>query len=131
MNVLLDTHVFIWYVEGSNELSRKARNTIENEQNQCFVSMASLWEMSIKVGLNKLELQGSFSNVLQDVQDNGFERVPITFPHVLLNAQLDWHHKDPFDRLLTAQSIEERMDVISRDDILDKYFINTSIHRIW
>jgi len=131
MNLLLDTHAFIWYAEGSAELSKDARQAIENVENQCFVSMTSLWEMSVKVGLNKLELQGSFADVLQDVQDNGFELLSITFSHVLLNAQLDWHHKDPFDRLLVAQTIEERMNLVSRDDILSKYFVNTSIRRIW
>ncbi len=87
--------------------------------------------MSIKIGLKKLELRGLFTTILQDVQDNGFELLSITFNHVLLNAQLDWHHKDPFDRLLAAQAIEERMDMISRDDVLDRYFNNTSSHRIW
>lgn len=62
MNLLLDTHTFIWYVEGSKELSQNARKAIEDTQNQCFVSMTSLWEMSIKVGLNKLDLESPFTD---------------------------------------------------------------------
>ena len=103
MKILLDTHAFIWYVEGSLELSKTARKEIEDNTNQCYLSMASLWEMSIKIGLGKLSLKSPFNTVFDDVSNNGFDLLPIIFEHTLLNAQLTWHHKDPFDRLMIAQ----------------------------
>lgn len=131
MNLLLDTHAFIWYVEGFSELSDRARNQIENIQNQCFISIASLWEMSIKVGLGKLNLKGSFNNALMDIETNGFEILPISFLHTLRNTAIPWHHRDPFDRLLVAQAIEENMSIISRDEMFDLYFDEMQVKRIW
>ncbi len=130
MNLLLDTHTFIWYVEGSAELSQAARQAIEHPENQGFVSMASLWEMSIKVGLGKLELQSPFETVLDDIAENGFELLPIHFAHTLENTRLDWHHKDPFDRLLIAQARVEAMPVVGRDGVFDLYF-DGGLGRIW
>ncbi|MBP6812020.1 MAG: type II toxin-antitoxin system VapC family toxin [Saprospiraceae bacterium] len=131
MNLLLDTHTFIWYNEGSVELSHDARQEIENPQNQCFVSIASLWEMSIKIGLGKLDIQSPFETVLDDVSENGFELLPVTFEHTFQNSRLDWYHKDPFDRLLVAQCLVEKISIISRDSILDLYFGNALVKRIW
>lgn len=131
MNILLDTHTFIWYVEGSNELSLVGRKHIEDPTNQCFLSLVSLWEMSIKVSLGKLDLQEKFETVLEDITQNGFELQPIIFDHVRQHTHLAWHHKDPFDRLLVAQCLVEKMPIISRDAILDLYFENSIAKRIW
>ncbi len=99
----------------------------ENPQNQCFVSIASLWEMSIKIGLGKLDIQSPFETVLDDVSENGFELLPVTFEHTFQNSRLDWYHKDPFDRLLVAQCLVEKISIISRDSILDLYFGNALV----
>lgn len=131
MNILLDTHTFIWYVEGSAELSLRAKSHIEDPANQCYVSLVSLWEMSIKISLGKLSLKGDFDTVLEDVAKNGFDLQPIIFEHVRENTALSWHHKDPFDRLLIAQCIVEGMPFISRDDIFDAYLSGTVPQRIW
>lgn len=131
MNILLDTHTFIWYVEGSNELSDNAKKHIEDSSNQCFVSLVSLWEMAIKVSLGKLNLQGDFETVLEDILNNGFELQPITFDHILQQTHLEWYHRDPFDRLLVAQCLFEKMPIISRDTMLDDYFMDTNLKRIW
>lgn len=122
MNLLLDTHAFIWYVEGSTLLSVEAKNAIEYPENQCFVSIATLWEMSIKIGLGKLSIKSSFESVQQDLEENNFRLLPISFDHILCNTELPWHHRDPFDRLLIAQTITEEMLLISRDENLDPYF---------
>ena len=131
MKILLDTHTFIWYVEGASELSLMAKKHIEDPTNQCLVSLVSLWEMSIKVGLGKLDLMGAFESVLEDIAQNGFELQPITFDHILLQTHLEWHHKDPFDRLLVAQCLAEKMPIISRDAVLDAYFESSIQKRIW
>lgn len=131
MNLLLDTHTFIWFVEGSEALSNNAKNEIENPLNQCFVSIVSLWEMSIKISLGKLYMQGPFETVMNDISDNGFELLPLLFEHTLQNSLLDWHHKDPFDRLLAAQCIVGNMQFLSRDGIFETYFDGQTCSRIW
>lgn len=131
MNLLLDTHTFIWYFEGSPELSSNARKEIENPHNQCFVSIVSLWEMSIKINLGKLEMNAPFETVMDDITQNGFRLLTIIFNHTLQNSLLEWHHKDPFDRLLAAQSIVENMPLISRDAVLDLYLEDQMAGRIW
>lgn len=131
MNVILDTHAFIWYVEGSPLLSQAAKYNIEDPANQCFISLASLWEMSIKISLGKLELKGDFETVLEDIARNGFDLQPIIFDHIQQNTKLDWHHKDPFDRILIAQCVVEDMPIISRDVVFDAYFTGASPGRIW
>ncbi len=127
MKLLLDTHTFIWFVEGSKSLTTTARKAIDNSNNTSYVSIASLWEMSIKVGLKKLKLNSSFATVIDDVRENNFELLPIEFWHTLENTKLAPHHKDPFDRLLIAQAIVEDMHIISADDIFEKY----KVKRIW
>lgn len=131
MNLILDTHTFIWFIEGSAELSPIARLEIENPQNQCFVSIVSLWEMSIKIGLGKLGMQSPFESVTADISNNGFELLPLLFEHLLENSRLDWHHKDPFDRLLAAQCIRENMPLLSRDVVFEAYFEAYACNRIW
>lgn len=131
MKVLLDTHAFIWYVEGIPELSQLARETIEHPGNQCMVSYASLWEMSIKISLGKLILKGGFDTLINDIATNGFDLLPIRYAHLKQNTHLAWHHKDPFDRLLIAQCQVENIPVISKDPFFDDYLKGTGVKRIW
>lgn len=94
----------------------------------CFVSLASFWEIAIKVSLNKLRLPGIIDRYLADQMSlNGFEKVEIGFRHVIRCASLPRHHGDPFDRLLVAQAEEEKLSIVSRDPIFDHY----KIKRIW
>jgi PIN domain nuclease of toxin-antitoxin system len=133
MNLLLDTHSFIWYVEGSSELSRIAQESIENPQNQCYISLVSLWEMSIKLNLGKLSTQGPFETCVEDdIFENGFQILPISFPQILLNSTLPFHHRDPFDRLLIAQALQESMSIVSCDLVFDGYLASQRlVRRIW
>ncbi len=83
--------------------------------------MASIWEMAIKVSLGKLRINYPFKSVFNQIEINGFEILPIVFDHTLLVTQLEFHHRDPFDRILIAQAISENMTIISRDENFDNY----------
>lgn len=126
MAVLLDTHAFLWWCEDSPELLPKARKTIKEQD--CFVSLASFWEIAIKVSLNKLRLPGIIDRYLTDQMSlNGFEQLEIGFRQVMRCASLPRNHGDPFDRLLVAQAQEEKLSVVSRDPAFDSY----GVKRIW
>ena len=121
---LLDTHTFIWFINGDNELSKNARELIEADDSVNFISIASIWEIAIKISLGKLQLNTSFEEIDRQIDNNGFELLPITFEHTLLLSKLPFHHRDPFDRMIIAQSIANRLTVISKDDNLKNYTIN-------
>ncbi|PWU12429.1 MAG: PIN domain nuclease [Terriglobia bacterium] len=126
MDVLLDTHAFLWWCEDDRQLSNKARKTIAQEE--CHVSLASLWEMALKVSLGKLKLPGSFDRyVPEQMSANGFSPLDIGFRHLARCAILPWVHRDPFDRLLISQAIEEGLPLVSRDQVIERY----GIQRIW
>ena len=126
MPVLLDTHAFLWWCDDARELSRKARRTISEQE--CFLSLASLWEMAIKMSLGKLELPSSFDRYIpEQVRANSFSPLAIGFRHIAGCAALPWHHRDPFDRLLVAQALEENLRVVSRDAVFEQY----GLERIW
>ena len=126
MAVLLDTHAFLWWCEDSPQLSPKARKTIHT--NDCFVSMASFWEIAIKTSLSKLRLPSALERYLPEQMSlNGFETLEISFRQTVGTAALPWRHRDPFDRLLAAQAIEEKINIVSRDPIFDAY----RVKRIW
>jgi|WetSurMetagenome_2_1015567.scaffolds.fasta_scaffold132890_2 PIN domain nuclease of toxin-antitoxin system len=131
MKYLLDTHAFLWFVSGSTELNSSIINLIKNPNNNFFISIASLWEISIKTSLNKLNISGSYSSVIDDVVENNIEILPINFMHTVVQNKLPFHHRDPFDRMLISQAIVENMPIISRDSIFDRYLENKSIQRIW
>ena len=105
MNYLLDTHTLIWLLEGNENLSKEARTVIEDSQNLCFISSASLWEMAIKVSISKLEMKIPYKDLAILIWENGIEILPIEFEHYLELLHLPFHHKDPFDRLIIAQAI--------------------------
>ena len=128
MNLLLDTHTFLWFIAGSSNLSKKARTLIEDADNQIFLSSASLWEIAIKISLGKLKLVDSFETFIpQQLEVNGIEMLNIAISHTAVVAQLPFHHRDPFDRLLIAQAVAEEMPIVSGDEEFDKY----EITRLW
>jgi PIN domain nuclease of toxin-antitoxin system len=127
MKLLWDTHTFIWLILGDEKLSKQAKNEIENPENDHYLSIASLWEIGIKVKLGKLEILQPFENIINDVTKNGINILPINFNHLVENMNLDLHHRDPFDRLIISQSKAENMSLLSKDEIFDKYVNN----RIW
>jgi PIN domain nuclease of toxin-antitoxin system len=128
MKILLDTQAFIWLSSDDNQLSKKARKVFLDKKNSFFLSLASIWEMSIKSSLNKLKLRPSLERfILNELQENDIEQMPITFKHVIKVQSLFFHHRDPFDRLLAAQALVEEVPILSIDTAFDNY----GIKRLW
>lgn len=100
MQFLLDTHTFIWFINGDSSLPENVLNNIRNINNRCFISIASIWEMAIKMSLGKLELKAEFDKILDILDENDFEILPITFNHIQTLINLPYHHRDPFDRII-------------------------------
>lgn len=122
MKLLLDTHAFLWFIGGSGELSSYARALIEDEENDRYLSVASLWEMTIKVSIGKLDVPLPFTRLVrQHVTGNAIEVLSIEPKHLDKQRSLSYHHRDPFDRLIIAQAIVEEMPVVSRDDGFSDY----------
>lgn len=113
---LLDTHTLIWFIDGNKELSQTARRSIEGDNVTNFVSIASLWEMAIKISLNKLELKTPFNQINRQILDNGFELLLVEFEDALTVSALPFHHRDPFDRMIIAQAMTKRLTIISKDE---------------
>jgi len=121
MNLLLDTHVVLWWLDDAPMLSKKTKTLIADPQNLVFVSAAVIWEITIKQALGKLEIPDNFRRVL-DRQP--FEFLDITVDHAYAVASLPLHHRDPFDRMLVAQAKVEGMTLLSRDARLKQYSIS-------
>jgi PIN domain nuclease of toxin-antitoxin system len=122
LKILLDTHTFIWLFEGNSSLSQTARLLIEEPANDLVLSIASLWEMAIKVSTGKLIFRKPYSEFIQEQIDNyDFEVLSVTLEHLKLLSELPFHHRDPFDRLLVVQSIAESILIVSRDTVFDQY----------
>lgn len=130
MNILLDTHAFLWFVFADLSLSAYAKGLIEDESNVKFLSMASIWEMAIKYSIDKLPLIRplKFEDfMVHQIRSNGLIVLPINFSHLAHVSSLPVHHRDPFDRLIIAQSVVEKMPVISIDRAFDAY----GVTRLW
>lgn len=122
MKLLLDTHIFIWLLEGNPNLSKTARQAIEDESNTLHLSMISLWEITIKTSLGKLELAIPLEQiVINFILPSGMEILPIYLPHLFILQTLPFHHRDPFDRLLISQAKSERLTLVSADAMFGQY----------
>jgi len=118
MNVLLDTHILIWALENNPALPKKARDVIIDGSNIVYVSSATVWEMSIKKAIGKLSAP---DNLYEEIKNHRFTMLDINFEHAELAGKLPDLHKDPFDRMLIAQSIIEKLTLISKDSMIAKY----------
>jgi PIN domain nuclease of toxin-antitoxin system len=128
MRLLLDTHAWLWFVLGDQRLSTKARSFIEEAGNDKLISPASYWETAIKVSIGKYALPQPYDLFVQHaIAGQGFSLLPILPIHTSALVSLPFHHRDPFDRLLVAQSLAEGLPLISADAVLDAY----SVQRIW
>jgi PIN domain nuclease of toxin-antitoxin system len=122
MQLLLDTHVLLWWVADDPKLSTLAKTLISNPDNDCYISAATAWELAIKTGQGKLNLQTTVSSyVTRHLQANAFTWLDIKLAHIDCVENLPHHHKDPFDRLLIAQAKAERLQIISADTAFDPY----------
>ncbi len=128
MRLLLDTHALLWWVEDAPQLSTKARKAIAAADAECFVSLACAWEMAIKCQLGKLKLASSVRQYFpSQLAANGFVQLDIAFRHVARVESLPFHHRDPFDRLLIAQALEEKLTLVSADAVFENY----GVKRLW
>jgi PIN domain nuclease of toxin-antitoxin system len=122
MKVLLDTHAFIWWDSDPTKLSPQARAACEDRTNVVLLSVASAWEMQIKLQLGKLDLRLSLAEVIASQQQtNDIQVLPVALGHVLALQDLPAHYKDPFDRLLIAQANVEAVVLISHDPVFAHY----------
>jgi len=126
MKLLLDTHTFLWWITDSPELSLRVRDVMRNPDNELFLSVASAWEIAIKVNLGRLHLPDRPDRFIPDqLTRNGIESFPIEMSHALHVSRLPAIHRDPFDRLIISQSVLEKMPIITRDADIAKYKVKT------
>jgi PIN domain nuclease of toxin-antitoxin system len=127
-SLLLDTHAVLWFFWNDKQLSEHAKKLIEDSGNRKLVSIASCWEIAIKVGAGRLDLgEPSQSFLTREIARNNFELLPIGLNHVTAVEQLNLHHRDPFDRLLIAQAMIEGLELVSADSVFDQY----GVTRLW
>lgn len=124
MKLLLDTHTAIWFVTDSKELPKSAKQLIENPDNHCFISIATLWEMGIKYSLGKLKLKSELNKIFELFFESGLILIPITPDHILTNTTLPFQHRDPFDRLIISQAKREGYTIITKDVAFENYDVN-------
>lgn len=127
MDILIDTHAVIWFITEDKKLPLKTKQIIENIENNCFVSIATYWEIAIKHSLGRLDLNSDLERIFQIIEETEFEILPITINRILKNAKLEYHHHDPFDRIIIAQAIYENLSIITKDE----QFKNYEVPLIW
>ncbi len=128
MNYLLDTHVLLWFINGDASLSKNAKAIIKNFDNNCFISIASIWEIGIKISLNKLQIDFDFKDLATFLTDNKIEILDININHIEVLSTLPFLHRDPFDRILIAQCMVEKIALLTKDDAINLY---KTIEIIW
>jgi PIN domain nuclease of toxin-antitoxin system len=128
VKLLLDTHSFLWFIAGNTRLTPKCRAMIEDDENEKLVSIASVLEIAIKTSIGKLSLDQPFADLIpKQLRQNNFQLHPLTLENATLLANLPFHHRDPFDRMIIAQSLTENLPVLSNDEAFDAY----GVKRIW
>lgn len=125
MSYLADTHALIWGLREPERLSAKARSLMESADEPVYFSVASVWEIAIKLSLGKLKIDATVREFVQAQVRNGFQLLPIEVNHVARVAELPRKHGDPFDRLLIAQALESGLEIITADPVFDRYPVGT------
>ncbi len=124
MRLLIDTHAFLWFVAGDRRLSRRARLAMEAPDAELYLSAASVWEMAIKVGLGRLKLPAPVAAYVREKAAGGFRILPVEWMHAAAVETLPFHHRDPFDRLLAAQSTVETIPLVTSDPAFKPYGVD-------
>jgi len=128
MKYLLDTHALLWITTNDPKLSKKAKNIYLDAENEILLSIVSIWELAIKSSIGKITFQKDLDDFVDvHIKGNNIEILKIELPHVLRIEKLPFHHRDPFDRLIIAQAIEDNLKILGADNTFDKY----KIKRIW
>ena len=118
---LFDTNVLLWFLAGDKRLPSAIRQSIEDPFGKKYMSIASAWEVAIKISLGKLELEGGAEAFWRVFTDGGFEGLPVSIEAVKRVQTLPFHHKDPFDRILIATAIELGLEIVTSDGEFAKY----------
>jgi PIN domain nuclease of toxin-antitoxin system len=121
MRILLDTHAFIWYIDGDPRLSPLALAAIDDPGNERWISAGTLWEMAIKINLGKLTLKQPFQTIRGYMASNKLLWLPIEFDHTFQASSLPLLHRDPFDRMLVAQALSEGLAIVTKDTWIPQY----------
>jgi PIN domain nuclease of toxin-antitoxin system len=127
MNLVVDSHVLLWWFSRSRQLSEPARRSMADPENRVYVSAAVAWELAIKVNLGKLDARNFVAGLPAFLHEEGFHRLAISTDHALRAGLLPLHHTDPFDRMLVAQAQALNCPMVSADARLDRY----GVRRIW
>lgn len=122
--VLLDTHALVWWLEGREKLSARALDTISATDTVVYVSAASAWELAIKVKIGKFKPRALVDNLEEEIQIEGFSKLPVSIEHALRAGGLTGRHRDPFDRMLVAQALTEGLSIVSTDQWFDQYGVD-------
>lgn len=125
MRFLLDTHTFLWFIGGDHRISDKAKTAIADFDNDVFLSVASLWEIAVKINIGKLKLPRPFGDLIpEQLKQEAVEVLPAAVPHLTRYVDLPLHHRDPFDRLIIAQAQVETMPIIGADKTFESYDVD-------
>jgi len=125
---LLDTQALLWITTNDTRLSNTAKDFYLNAENEIWFSMAGIWELAIKSSIGKIKFEKDLEEFIEThVKGNNIDILKIELPHVLRTEILPFHHRDPFDRLIIAQAIEDNLPIIGNDTAFDKY----NVQRIW
>ncbi|GHV81392.1 twitching motility protein PilT [Spirochaetia bacterium] len=125
MDLLLDTHTLLWFFSGDPKLSETAKQVIIGERNKKFVSIGSVWEVAIKISLKKLFFDGNTTEMFNLIDANGFNLLPIDRRYMVEIEKMPFIHRDPFDRLIVATAIVEKMSIVTVDPNIKLYPVNT------
>ncbi|HEU4344945.1 MAG TPA: type II toxin-antitoxin system VapC family toxin [Candidatus Binatia bacterium] len=127
MRLLLDTHLLLWAAASSKRLPREARSLLEDDSNEAYYSAASIWEIAIKSSLRRKDFRIDLPALLTTLPNMGLVELPVTAAHAAGVARLPPIHRDPFDRLLIAQSVAEPLTLLTNDSILTRYRIGAHV----
>lgn len=125
MDILLDTHAAIWFFAGDERLAKTAMNVMQSLDNALYVSIASVWELGIKMSAGKLGFIGGIDGFVKAIENNGFSLIAIEPEHIKAVVELPFVHRDPFDRILIAQAMVENMTILTLDANIGKYDVRT------
>lgn len=121
MRILFDTHTLIWHFEGNALLSRSAKAIIDAPENQLFISAVNVWEVATKVSLGKLQISSSVHEMINVYLRIGATLLSMTPEHAMAVQTLPWHHRDPFDRMLITQALQEKLTLLTHDEMIRQY----------
>ena len=121
MSYLIDTHILLWYIAGDKRISEDIQDKIEKASNTIYLSKVSLWEIAVKISIGKLKLNGSLKDLKDYLTDKKFKLLEFDFNDLETLLQLPFHHQDPFDRMIIAQSKTKGLEIITNDSQFDNY----------